>query len=591
MKEFLNKKGLILSFSLILLVVFVFGGMYSRFMSTQLESHIEDYEQEQIEKEAEEALREYRQSLIDTVPNGTQLEEFSSLEVDKVYLIPESSEEYTPELIEAYQVLNENDEAIAVVYVIETIGRSDGVRVAYSISLETDQLLDIVVISHNETTAVEDEYYNLLDETFFNQFTNKDFDVAELTVDTVAGATTSSLAFVAGLDYSRELYASDFDFEIPQQTIAFVFNSMVYNYNLTTIEDYELVADVTFDDGEKQAFVGLDSEFNFVEVLQGDDLNETEQLAFASQAEASGLISEVVEVVEYDETNQTITLRVFGFNRDGFTLTVELNSSGTSVENIAIDTTNENYDAEYNDGYNGGPAPVVEDDYINQFNLDGTIISIDSYAGATRTSEAMAAALEWAKNFGASSGVVDVTVDDFDYNYDLSTVVDYPFIANITFNSDQQATILVDATFNYGGLVSGVEPTNEVISALSDPLEAANTFNKPIDVSAYDSSNHTIEMITIGFNRNNFITLLVQLNNEETNVVSVSIISTNENYDDEYNSGYSGAPVPVVEDDYINQYNLDGSILSIDSHAGATRTSEAMTAAFEWLNTFMNGGN
>ncbi|QLY40915.1 FMN-binding protein [Hujiaoplasma nucleasis] len=586
MKQFFNKNGMVLTLSAILLVIFVFGGMYSRYMSTQLDSHIEEYEQEQAEKEAEEALRKYRQSLIDLVDNGVELQDYTSSQVERLYATPETGVEYQPQLIEAYQVLNDSDQAIAVVYVIETIGRSEGVRVAYSISLETDQVTDIVVVSHNETTQVENDYYNLLDENFFNQFNNLDFNVVELGFDSVSGATSSSEAFETGLNYARVLYANDFDFEIPQPTIEFVFNSMVFNYDLSTITSFELVADVSFDGGNKQALIGFDTAYNFVQVLQGDTLTEDEQLAFASQAEAASTITEMVEVLAYDDDNQVITIKVFGFNKNGITLDVQLNASGTSVTSISMVSTSENYDSEYYGGYDGDPAPAVEDAYINEFNTNGTVL--DAVAGATRTSEAMTAAVEWAKNFGASSGVVDVSVDAFDFNYDLTTLVDYPFVADITFDSDKQATILVGADYNYGGLVSGIEPGQDVINALTDPLEAANSIDDMVDIISYDSTNHTIEILVFGFNRDG-ITLLAQLNNDESLVESVSIVTTKENYDSEYYGGYDGDPAPAVENGFINQYNTDGTI--IDGVAGATRTSNAMTAALEWLNTFMNGGN
>ncbi|MFP4478773.1 MAG: FMN-binding protein [Candidatus Izemoplasmatales bacterium] len=381
MKEFLNKKGLIIGLSLILIIIFVFGGMYSRYMTKQIEVH----EQER-----------YEASLLELVEDGEDLEAFEAEGADVTYPVPGSEDNYTPELLESFKVMDDSGDEIAVIYVIETIGISAGFEAAYAISLENDRLLGVNVISHNETVSEEDRYYNQLGDSFFNQFDNKDLDVIDFSIDTVSGATLSSLALEIGMQYARELYAKDYDFEIIN--VILEIDSLAYNYDLDTINDYQFIGEITFDEDDKTAVVHLDNDFNYVETASGDEVTQAVIDALPVFVPEADLINTDVTIEAYDESTRVLSISVSAYSSTGVTMELLINSSLDSVENVTYVSSDESYD--FSQGYSGSGVPEVEEDYIDAFNNDGTII--DSVAGATVTSNAMEVALEWIQTFEAA---------------------------------------------------------------------------------------------------------------------------------------------------------------------------------------------
>jgi len=381
MKNFLNKYGLIIGLSLLLVIIFVFGGMYSRFMTNQIDVH----EQER-----------YEEKLIALVADGESLQAFDSAGADVTYPVPPSDDTYQPELIEAYKVLDENNQEVAMIYVIETYGNADGLRAAYAISLENDMMLGVEVISHNETVSVENQYFNKLGTTFFNRFKDKDMDVIDFSVDSISGATYSSQGLETGMKYARELYAADTDFEII--SVILEINSFSYNFDLTTMNDYPFVAEITFGEDNLQATIGVDNDFNYLETISGTEPTETVKEALSDFIERADLMNTQVKIQSYDDITQTVRITVNGYSTPGITMDIELNATLDQVDNLVYVDSTESYENSYT--YGGSGVPAIETDYIDQYNTDGTII--DAFSGATVTSNAMREALEWVDQFEAS---------------------------------------------------------------------------------------------------------------------------------------------------------------------------------------------
>lgn len=373
MKKFMENKGLILIFSLILLLVFVFGGMYSRYMTNQIDVHEQD---------------RYETSIIQMVEDGASLTAFESNGVDKMYATPSSGDDYQPSLIEAYKIFDEDDQEIAIVYVVETIGNSEGVRVAYAMSLEDETLINLQVISHNETVSEENRYYNKLDERFFGQFEDKDMDVIDYSIDTKAGATLSSLAFETGMHYARELYASDTDFEII--SVILTIDGLNYNSDLQTVNDYPFQATITFDEDNKQAIVALDNDFNYVSTISGDTVSQAVIDALPVFVPEQVSMDTSVKLDNYDANTRTLTITVGGF-AGSIAIDLLINANLDGVESVSLKSTNESYPSP--------TPPKVENDFINEYNTNDTVL--DGFAGATVTSNAMTKAIEWIQTYDA----------------------------------------------------------------------------------------------------------------------------------------------------------------------------------------------
>lgn len=386
MKNLLNKHGLILSLSLILVIIFVFGGMYSRYMVNQMDVHVE-------ERVMESALA--------LTEDGDTIKSFDSAGSEATYQSP-TGETYTPTLNQSYLIFDASGDQVAYAYVIETIGNSEGFKAVYVISSEDDTLLGVEVIEHNETINEKDKYYNALNDSFYNQFEDKNLDVIDFKIDAVAGATNSSDALDTGMKYARELYDADTDFEII--TVMLSIDTINYNYDLGTVNDYTYIVNITFGLNDDTAVVGLDNDFAYVSTISGTEPSNTEIEAMPQFVE-SALVDKIafdasVKYENYDASSQTWTIRVSGYSSEGVTLDIILNATEDAVSNINFNATSESYDNAYNDGYSGGAVPEIENNFINQYNSDGTII--DAVAGATITSNALISAFQWIDGLDSS---------------------------------------------------------------------------------------------------------------------------------------------------------------------------------------------
>ncbi|MGD9760948.1 MAG: FMN-binding protein [Candidatus Izemoplasmatales bacterium] len=373
MKNFFKNNSSVLIFSLILILVFVFGGIFSRYITQEKEDFIEDFR-------SQEEIRIYYESLIELAGKGQTVEVFETEQLTKEYLLPSSeTETYQPELNEAYKILADEIE-VAVVYVITTHGREAGVKVAYAIDIETKTLIDLKVLSNNETPS----FYSNLDDDFFNQLTDKTFDDVVFTIDTVAGATYSSKSFDVGMKYARELFARDFNFEIPN--IVYTINSVVRNFDSVTFLTKPYIVNITYGAENNVLEAYFDNEFNYVETITGIEPNQTYKDLFKNDLPATSFIDLKTYITAYDETTRKITIETKGYASKPITVEFELNEALDKVVAMTI-TTSQTYDEEYNEGYTGAPAPAVENAYKDAYLVDGTYI--DAVSSATITSNAM----------------------------------------------------------------------------------------------------------------------------------------------------------------------------------------------------------
>ncbi len=373
MKKFLRNNAAVLAFSLILVVIFIVGGIFSRYMTTEKNEFISEFR-------AAEELRVYYESLIEVAGKGEKVEVFTVEQLAKEYLLPSSeTETYQPVLNEAYKIL-ENDLEVAVVYIITTHGREDGVKVAYAIDIETKTLIDIKVISHNETQS----FYSALDEDFFLQLNDKTLDDVVFKIDTVAGSTYSSKAFETGMKYARELFARDFSFEIPN--IVYTINSIERNYDPATFVAKPFIANITYGAENMVLEAYFDSQYNLVEIISGDMPSDTYLNLFKNDFPTTSFVDLRTHITAYDSSTRVITIRTNGYGGMPITVAFELNETLDGVVGMQI-TTTQTYDEEYNDGYTGAPAPAVENAYKDAYLADGTYI--DAVSSATITSNAM----------------------------------------------------------------------------------------------------------------------------------------------------------------------------------------------------------
>ena len=362
MKKFIKNYSTVLIISAALLVLFVLGGFFSRYMTSQIEVHAKD------------------QELIELAGVGNKVIEFETEQLNKKYPLPDTDEEdYQPELLRAYKVL-EDDSEVAVIYVISTRGRNPGVEVAYAINIETKTLSGVLVMNNDETPS----FFSALDNNFFKQLSGKELDDPAFGLDTVAGSTYSSKAFETGIKYARELFARDFDFEIPD--LPYTINAVTRNFDPTTMVDKPFIVDLVFG-ADNQAFVGyFDNDFAFIELISGVT-PEQGYLDFFQTVlpETDGVDTETF-ITSYDALNRKIVIESVGFGAKTISVELEFNAEMDSFVSVVV-TSDQSYDAEYNSDYTDGAFPYVENQYRDQFLVDGTIL--DGFTGATITSDAL----------------------------------------------------------------------------------------------------------------------------------------------------------------------------------------------------------
>jgi len=234
-------------------------------------------------------------------------------------------------------------------------------------------------------------------------------------------------------------------------------------------------------------------------------------------------------------------------------------------------------------------------DKIDGKSLDEIAFGVDAVAGSTLSSKGIEMGMlyareQYAHDFGFEIPSVDLTLNELSRNFELPTMIDKPFIADVTYGeNDTDIKVHLDKDFEYAGMIEGEEPSDDVKAAIQAHASDSTDVNTQAYFVSYDETMHTLVIESKGY-ASTPIQATVVLTDTEDDVLSIQIDSS-ESYDDGYNTGYDGDSVPAVEDAYVSQYEQDGTL--IDSVAGATVTSDAMQSMLNLLDDLMqslNGG-
>lgn len=369
MKNIIAKHGLTAGIVVLFALVFVFGGVYSRYMTAQIEARADDG-----------ANAEW----LAMFDGATRVEEFIIADIaPKSYPLADGRGDFTPSILAAYKLYDgEVNTAIGVIYVVESYGKFAGVQIAFAFDLATDTVASVKVIAQSETPS----YYGTLGTTFFSQFETKALADIALTVDAVAGATYSSKSFEIALLFAREQYAADFGFDIP--SIVMTLNSVSYNLDPATFVAMPFIADVTYGEDDTNVVVYLDSTFSYAGLVSGVEPEADVKSAIKSYASGAGTVSANIRFIEYDDQSRELVIEGVGYSSLTIRITVILNVTLDGIDSYEVDS-HQSYDNEYNEGYNHnlGEVPYVEEYMIDQYIADEVVI--DGIAGATVTSVAM----------------------------------------------------------------------------------------------------------------------------------------------------------------------------------------------------------
>ncbi|MFA7045385.1 MAG: FMN-binding protein [Candidatus Izemoplasmatales bacterium] len=380
MKVFFGKHGFILILVAIFVLIFGLGGVYSRFMTSELEEHIEENA-----TGAEYAL------YLEMFPGADTLTPYTPGEVSKTYPLAGGRGDFAPTVDKALKIFQGTSEK-GVVYVINTKGK-EPMKVGVGISLENDACVGIAVLEQNDTP----DYFSQLGDPFYSQFDAKALSDLALAVDTFAGVTYSSKAFEIALFYARELYAADYDFVIP--TVAMTLVKLEYNFDPTTFIASPYIANIIYGDQDTEAAVMLSASFDYVGLVGGGtDLEADFQAAVKALAQGAGTLNTQANFVSFDEENNTLVMQTKGYNPNAIQASIVLNDTLDIVVSITF-VSMETYANQggYGD-YTGGPAPAVENNLRNQYLADGDP-NVDGVAGATVSSNAVRSLLQLLDGF------------------------------------------------------------------------------------------------------------------------------------------------------------------------------------------------
>lgn len=369
MKVFLNKYGMLFGLILSLVAVFAFGGIYSRYMTNQIEVHEEEVEAEK-----------WNEFLLGMFDEATKVEAFTSVATDKTYSKPDGSESFTPSVDMSYKVFN-GDQEIGVIYIITSHGNAADMQIAYAILLETDSIIHVEAIQHNETITVANQYYLKLDDIFFSQFDQLSFDSIALTIDAISGATFSSKGFEIGMNYAREAYAADYDFEIP--VLVMELNSITYNLDPSTFAEATFIADITYGVDANQATVLLARDYSYISMVSGAvEPSDTEKDSLKLLASANTEVSNKSYFMSFDDSTRTLIMKSKGYEATPIQVTFVLNATLDGIDSYTV-LSFESYADDYNNKYTGSPAPAVERAFLDAY-VANQDVAVDTYAGASR---------------------------------------------------------------------------------------------------------------------------------------------------------------------------------------------------------------
>lgn len=182
-----------------------------------------------------------------------------------------------------------------------------------------------------------------------------------------------------------------------------------------------------------------------------------------------------------------------------------------------------------------------------------------------------------------------VEVVSIEYNFDTETLGDNVYLVEFTFEDSTYKTY-VNETFCYVEMVEGEELELMVMSALKHNLEKGLLIQNTAYIVSYDVTTKIVVIETEGFN--GIISVEMTINDTFDGITSYTVTSL-ENYDNDYNSGYEGGATPEVENTMLDQYMT--GVNDLDTISGASvGTGEAIQELVTLLNLFIDsleGGN
>lgn len=178
-----------------------------------------------------------------------------------------------------------------------------------------------------------------------------------------------------------------------------------------------------------------------------------------------------------------------------------------------------------------------------------------------------------------SEDQIGISLDYYTYNFELSTFIESPYLAHVTYGSDHaEAFVYLTKQYHINGVVSGIEiPITQLsnLQLLIDQMPP--TYDTSTYFSNYVEATNTFTVVTQGFQ--DIIEIEVVFNATFSSVDSYTISSTETYY---YASNYIGGMVPYVENYYLDGFaNGDTDLEAV---AGASvGTCPAMQRAVDLL--------
>ncbi|MGD9604538.1 MAG: RnfABCDGE type electron transport complex subunit D [Bacilli bacterium] len=322
-------------------------------------------------------------------------------------------------------------------------------------------------------------------------------------------------------------------------------------------------------DGE-EVIVTVNQQYAISQISVSDYNNDEYKALFLTTINTNKMTSFVTNIEE-TETSLLVTV-----SSKGFASSVLANivfGTDNKITSLTVNTENESYDEEYNDGWdsaNGHPHTVLPPLIVtNQDNLSAvTLVS-----GASVTSNAIISAVNTAKDYVANLSANDtlrLTGKAQDY-----TTLGFLYIFRQGIN---RYVVKTDASYV---ITSAID---ESLRSQFTQLIDANSFTNYVDDVETGVGYTKVTVITSGYASN--ITSIITFN--DANVVTAFTSNiVDETFTNEYNSGYStenGNPGTDIPASIItNQSDL--SLVQVVSGASVTSRSilEAAKIAFAYM--------
>ncbi len=359
MKKVLLPLGLALS----LIVIFVLGVVVAESVTKNREKVVNDILVEEVKAAEMRALNSAAE---------TYFEDFDKLELDEEKpLITSYEDSDKNKVLARYQIIKENAE-VGILYYIEVVGKNEGLRVAVVIEPTSRNILGYKIVVNNEST----DYFEKLDETFFNQFVNVDMKKPVFDFTPVATITLSSKAIIRVMKMAREQFYQDIDEELPIPSVDFTFVSAVQWLSDISIFTYTM-SDGTRSVDAKLKYDTSKRELSFVDA--DTVLSEEEIEALVATANKN---KPAARITAYNPNTRVFTVSSTGYN-------------GPIICNITLDENGKvtGYTVgEHDESYIYSPQYSEPDPIINIPKLireSGDTEGIETITGATVTSNAL----------------------------------------------------------------------------------------------------------------------------------------------------------------------------------------------------------